>query len=76
MRAVIEALRSLRGIAQISAVSLMAGLGELSRFEHPRQLMGYSGAVSREHSSGEHIRRGAISKADNARLRRIVVEAA
>jgi transposase len=74
--AVIEALQSLRGIAQISAVSLMAELGELSRFAHPRQLMGYSGAVSREHSSGERIRRGSISKAGNAHLRRIVVEAA
>lgn len=76
MRAVIEALQSLRGIAQISAVSIVAELGELSRFEHPRQLMGYSGAVSREHSSGERIRRGAISKTGNAHLRRIVVEAA
>jgi transposase len=76
MRSVIEALQSLRGIAQISAVSIMAEVGELSRFEHPRQLMGYSGAVSCEHSSGERIRRGAISKAGNAHLRRIVVEAA
>jgi transposase len=76
MRAVIEALQSLRGIAQLSAVSIMAELGELSRFEHPRQLMGYSGAVSREHSSGERVRRGAISKAGNAHLRRIAVEAA
>jgi transposase len=76
MRAVIEALQSLRGIAQTSAVSIMAEIGELSRFEHPRQLMGYSGAVSREHSSGERIRRGAISKAGNAHLRRIAVEAA
>jgi transposase len=75
-RAVIEALQSLRGIAQLSAVSIMAEVGEVSRFEHPRQLMGYSGAVSREHSSGERIRRGAISKAGNAHLRRIVVEAA
>jgi transposase len=76
MLAVIEALQSLRGIAQISAVSIMAEVGELSRFAHPRQLMGYSGAVSREHSSGERIRRGAISKAGNAHLRRIAVEAA
>jgi transposase len=76
MRAVIEALQSLRGIAQVSAVSIMAELGELSRFEHPRQLMGYSGAVSREHSSGERISRGPISKAGNAHLRRIAVEAA
>lgn len=75
-RAVIEGLQSLRGIAQVSAVTIVAELGELSRFAHPRQLMGYSGAVSREHSTGERIRRGPISKAGNAHLRRIVVEAA
>jgi transposase len=76
MRAVIEALQSLRGIAQISAVSIMAEVGELSRFAHPRQLMGYSGVVCREHSSGARIRRGSISKTGNAHLRRIAVEAA
>jgi transposase len=75
MRALIEGLQSLRGIAQVSAVTIVAELGELSRFAHPRQLMGYSGAVSREHSTGESIRRGPISKAGNAHLRRIVVEA-
>jgi transposase len=48
MRLVIEALQSLRGIAQINAVSIVAEVGKLSRFEHPRQLMGYSGLVSRE----------------------------
>jgi transposase len=76
MRAVIDALQSLRGIAKVSAVSIMAELGEVSRFESPRQLMGYSGIVSREHSSGERTRRGGISKAGSAHLRRIVVEAA
>ena len=76
MRAVIEALQSLRGIAQISAVSIVAEVGKLSRFEHPRQLMGYSGAVCREHSSGARIQRGPISKTGNAHLRRIAVEAA
>jgi transposase len=76
MRAVIDALQSLRGIAKVSAVSIMAELGEVSRFEHPRQLMGYSGIVSREHSSGERTRRGGISKAGSAHLRRIVIEAA
>jgi transposase len=76
LRAVIEALQSLRGIAQISAVTIMAEVGELSRFEHPCQLMGYSGALSREHSSGPRVCRGAISKAGNAHLRRIVIEAA
>jgi transposase len=76
MRALIEGLQSLRGIAQVSAVTIVAELGEVSRFAHPRQLMGYSGAVSREHSTGASIRRGPISKAGNAHLRRIVVEAA
>jgi len=76
MRAVIEALQGLRGVAKISAVSIVAELGELSRFARARQLMGYSGAVSSEHSSGERVRRGPISKAGNGHLRRIVVEAA
>jgi transposase len=76
MRAVIEALQSLRGIAKISAVSIMAEVGEMSRFEHARQLMGYSGAVSWEDSSGPRVHRGGISKAGNAHLRRTVVEAA
>jgi len=76
MRAVIQGLQSLRGIAKVSAVSIVAELGEISRFAKPRQLMGYSGAVSSEDSSGEDVRRGPISKAGNAHLRRIVVEAA
>ena len=76
MRTVIAALQSLRAVARVSAVTLVAELGELSRFTQARQLMGYSGMVSREHSSGERIRRGAISKAGNAHLRRIVIEAA
>jgi len=76
MRAVIEALQALRGVAQVSAVTIVAELGQISRFARARQLMGYSGAVSREHSSGARIRRGAISKAGNSHLRRIVIEAA
>ena len=76
MRAVIDALQALRGIAKVSAVTIVAEVGELSRFARPRQLMGYSGAVSSEHSSGARIRRGAITKAGNSHLRRIVGEAA
>jgi transposase len=60
MRAVIEALQSLRGIAKVSAVSIMAEVGELSRFAQVRQLMDHSGIASREHSSGPRIQRGAI----------------
>jgi len=76
MRAVVEGLQALRGIAKISAVSIVAELGEVSRFNRPRQLMGYSGAVSSENSSGERTRRGGITKTGNAHLRRIIVEAA
>lgn len=76
MRAVIDALQALRGIAKLTAVTIVAEVGRLSRFERPRQLMGYSGAVASEHSSGPRVRRGAITKTGNAHLRRIVVEAA
>ncbi len=76
MRAVIAGLQCLRGVAKVSAVTLASELGRISRFAHARQLMGYAGMVSREHSSGERIRRGSISKAGNAHLRRIVTEAA
>ena len=76
MRAVVEGLQALRGIAKISAVTIVAELGEVSRFNKPRQLMGYSGAVSREHSSGKSTRRGRITKTGNTHLRRIIVEAA
>ena len=76
MQEVVRGLQALRGIAQISAVTLVAELGELSRFESARQLMGYSGAVPSEDSSGQRTRRGGITKTGNAHLRRIVIEAA
>ncbi len=76
IRAVIEGLESLRGVARISAATIVAELGQLSRFARAKQLMGYAGVVSSEHSSGERIRRGAITKTGNAHLRRILVEAA
>jgi transposase len=62
MRAVIEALQALRGIAQVAAVTIVAELGEISRFSGARQLMGYGGIVASEHSSGESTRRGASPK--------------
>jgi transposase len=76
MRLVIEALQALRGIAAISAATIVTELGEISRFATPRQLMGYSGAVAAEASSGTRTRRGGITKTGNAHLRRIVIEAA
>jgi len=76
MRSVIDALQALRGIAKLAAATIVAEVGPLSRFDRPRQLMGYSGAVSSEDSSGPRVHRGAITKTGNAHLRRIVVEAA
>ena len=76
IRAVIEALQALRGIALVSAVTIVAEVGNLSRFVKPRQLMGYSGAVASEDSTGDRIRRGRITKTGNAHLHRIVIEAA
>jgi transposase len=76
MRAVIDALQALRGIALVTAVTIAAEVGALSRFARPRQLMGYSGAVASENSSGQRTRRGGITKTGNAHLRRVIVEAA
>ncbi len=76
MRAVIAALQALRGVAQVSAATIVSEVGALSRFPRPRQLMGYSGGVPREDSSGERTRRGSITKTGNAHLRRIVGEVA
>lgn len=76
MQEVIRGLQALRGVAEISAVTIVAELGEISRFESARQLMGYSGVVPSENSSGKRVQRGGITKAGNAHLRRIVIEAA
>lgn len=76
LQQVINDLQALRGIGDISAVTIASELGQISRFESARQLMGYCGAVPSEDSSGKRTKRGAITKTGNAHLRRIVVEAA
>lgn len=76
VRAVIEALQALRGVAQMTAATVVSELGSLTRFETPRQLMSYSGLVPREYSSGKRTQRGSITKTGNAHLRRILVESA
>jgi transposase len=73
---VVEALQVLRGIDQISAIGLVAEIGDLSRFSHPRQLMAYLGLVPSEHSSAERVVRGSITKSGNAHARRLLTEAA
>jgi transposase len=76
MRAVIEALQALRGIAEVAAATIVAELGQISRFSRARQLMGYSGLVPSEYSSGSRIAHGRITKMGNPHLRRVLVEAA
>jgi transposase len=76
IRAVIEALQALRGVAQTTAATIVSELGSLSRFASPRKLMGYSGMVAREYSSGNRVHRGGITKTGNGHLRRVVGEAA
>jgi len=73
---VIHALTALKGIRFLSAVSLVAELGDLMRFGHPTQLMSFAGVVPREHSTGDSVRRGSITKCGNTHVRRIVGEAA
>lgn len=75
IREVIAALQALRGVAKLTAVGVVAEVGEFSRFSRPTQLMGYSGGVPSEHSSGDRRQRGSITKTGNAQLRRLVTEA-
>ena len=71
---VVTALMALRGIDFISASAFLAEIGDLSRFRTPRELMAYLGLVPSEASTGDTVKRGAITKAGNRRARRILVE--
>jgi len=73
---VVKALMALRGVKLITAMTVMAELGDLSRFDRPQQLMAYLGLVPREYSSGKTTRRGGITKTGNSHVRRVLVEAA
>jgi transposase len=69
-------LRCLRGIDTLSAVGLIAEIGDIHAFSHPRRLASYLGLVPSEHSSGTHRRQGSITKAGSSHARRLLVEAA
>jgi transposase len=73
---VVAALQTMRGIAMVNAATLIAELGDLSRFADPRQLMAYLGLTPSEYSSGSSVRRGGITKAGNGAARRLLIEAA
>ena len=71
---VVEALMALRGIKLITAMTIMAELGDITRFDSPRQLMSFLGLVPSEASSGLTRRRGGITKTDNGHVRRVLIE--
>ena len=73
---VVAALQAMRGMALVNVATLVAELGDLSRFANPRQLMAYLGLVPSEHSSGASIKRGGLTKAGNSAARRLLIEAA
>ncbi|RTR32143.1 IS110 family transposase [Shewanella atlantica] len=73
---VVKAVQAMRGVRLLIAVGVIAELGDLNRFDHPRKLMSYVGLVPSEHSSGGHRRLGAITKCGNGRARRLLVEGA
>lgn len=74
--AAVAKLSCLRGISTLSAMVLVAEIGDFRRFDSPRQLMAFVGLVPREYSSGGQERRGGITKTGNSHVRRILVEAA
>jgi transposase len=76
LRAVVDALQTLRGVAKLTAVTLATEFGSFGRFSRAKGAMSYTGLVASEHSSGPKSRRGAITKSGNAHLRRVLVEAA
>ncbi|MCA1679863.1 MAG: IS110 family transposase [Actinobacteria bacterium] len=69
-------LRCLRGVNTLTAVGLVAEIGDISAFKHPKQLASYLGLVPSEHTSGTKRRQGAITKAGSSHARRLLVEAA
>ena len=73
---VVEALVALRGIDKLAATVVLAELGDISRFDSPKQLMAYLGLVPSEHSTGSRRRQGAITLTGNGHARRMLVECA
>jgi transposase len=76
LQPVVEALQGLRGVQFTVAVTLVAELGDLSRFDKPSQLMRYLGLTPSEYSTGDHRHQGAITKTGNAHARRALIEGA
>jgi transposase len=73
---VVQALQALRGVQWLVAITVVAELGDLTRFDSPRQLAAFVGLIPSEYSSGTSRRQGGITKAGNSRARRALVEGA
>jgi transposase len=73
---VVEALQALRGVQFTVAVTMVSEIGDLTRFDHPRELMKFLGLIPSEYSSGEQRRQGSITKAGNTHARRALIEGA
>ncbi|MBR8842570.1 MULTISPECIES: IS110 family transposase [Pseudoalteromonas] len=73
---VVKAIQAMRGVRLLVAAGIVAELGDLTRFDHPRKLMSYLGLIPSEHSSGGKRHIGAITKCGNGRARRLLVEGA
>jgi transposase len=76
LKPLVDALQAMRGISLINAVTVVAEIGDISRFEHPSLLMAYVGLVPSEYSSGGKTCRGGITKTGNTHVRRSLVEGA
>jgi transposase len=75
-RELVARLRCLRGIDTLTALALVAEIGDFGRFRTAEELMAFVGLVPSEHSSGERRRQGSITKVGNSHVRRLLVEAA
>ena len=73
---VVKAVQSLRGVSMITAVTTIAEIGDLCRFNKPKELMAYLGLVPSEHSTGQSVKRGGITKTGNNHARTLLVESA
>ena len=74
--ALVARLRCLRGVDTLTALGLVAEIGDFNRFKNAEELMGFVGLVPSEHSSGETPRQGSITKVGNSHARRLLVESA
>jgi len=72
----VRAYQALRGVSLIVSTTVVSEIGDMKRFKNPKELMGYLGLVPSEHSSGDKVRRGSITRTGNGHVRRVLIQAA